>query len=235
MRPSGVLLAVVAPAFAVAPCAAYFDIPGRVLMCPGWCCHPADEAMGEDISLQSLQHVHPQVQILQQAEQALGSPLSPGGVKPMSIDPPFIVAAQQDDVQTADAGLQLAESMSIDSSHAAQLQWLQQTQLGATAAAPGFAGTTQVQSAQAALTKVAEDQPSSGDTPSASPLQCGIMVTCRVCFALQNALGSTTVSPDHLQADVLLTTGGLKSMQEIDVEQSINADLRSARSAVGPQ
>ncbi len=110
--------------------------------------------MGDDVSLQPLQLMHPQVQILQQAEQALGSPLSPGGVKPMSIDPPFIVAAQQDDVQTADAGLQLAESMSIDSSHAA-VQWLQQGQLGATVAAPSFGGTTQVQCTQAVVTKVA--------------------------------------------------------------------------------
>ena len=109
--------------------------------------------MGDDVSLQPLQLMHPQVQNLQQAEQALGSPLSPGGVKPMSIDPPFIVAAQQDDVQTADAGLQLAESMSIDSSHAA-VQWLQQSQLGATAA-PSFGGTMQVQCTQAVVTKVA--------------------------------------------------------------------------------
>ena len=109
--------------------------------------------MGDDVSLQPLQLMHPQVQNLQnlqQAEQALGSPLSPGGVKPMSIDPPFIVAAQQDDVQTADAGLQLAESMSIDSSHAA-VQWLQQSQLGATAA-PSFGGTMQVQCTQAVVT-----------------------------------------------------------------------------------
>ena len=48
-----------------------------------------------------------------------------------------------------------------------------------------------------------------------------------------NGLGSISVSTDHLQADVLLTTGGLKSMQEIDVEQSINADLRSVRPAAG--
>lgn len=121
---------------------------------PRWCYCPADEAMGDDVSLQPLQLMHPQVQNLQQAEQALGSPLSPGGVKPMSIDPPFIVAAQQDDVQTADAGLQLAESMSIDSSHAA-VQWLQQSQLGATAA-PSFGGTMQVQCTQAVVTKVAE-------------------------------------------------------------------------------
>ena len=110
--------------------------------------------MGDDARLQPLQHMHPQVQVLQQAEQALESPLSPGGVKPMSIDPPFTVAAHMDEVQTADAGLQLAESMSIDSSHAA-VQWLQQSRLGATAAAPGLAGTPQVQSAQAALPMVA--------------------------------------------------------------------------------
>ena len=186
--------------------------------------------MGNDVRFQPLQHIHPQVQILQQAEQTLGSPLSPGGVKPMSIDPPFIVSAQLDVGQTADGRLQLAESMSIDSSHAA-MQWLQQSKLGATAAAPSFAGTMQVRSAQAALTKVAG---LAVVMHQASPLRCGNLVTCIVRFALHNGLGSITVATDHLQADVLLTTGGLKSMQEIDVEQSINADLRSVKPAAGP-
>ena len=138
------------------PVGCSFYIFGNIYKWIGRCCHPADEAMGDDVSHQSLQHIHPQVQILQQAEQVLESPLSPGGVKPMSIDPPFIVAAQQDSVQTADVGLQLAESMSIDSSHAA-VQWLQQSQMGATAAAPSIPDTTQVQSAHVPLSRVASN------------------------------------------------------------------------------